>query len=359
MMETGIDLWSFCVDVDKMLVKEHRKMGRLSKNHQNVTGICLFIRCLLSMKQSEKQTCIDMILSPQKMGYSFYLWDCFLRMYPNDWSRNLPFILLNENIEQMKEQEEVFVALSACKSLCYLESCAVNLNMRVLTQLILLARLVIELETFLEVKPIQDLFPMDLKLLNWNNWQRIVMKSPQSNTIRMLFDQVYNNAQRNVSIFPNFMFALRVARGKAISVESDIAADPNVSDNVVPRDVNPVENSLALMNIHSDVNSHLPMVTNACTRESSRARSSNNAITVTKDESIMFIMTSVQNLAKLQTNDNASLLQFKSGYEFDGFVAWKFNASDNDCEIRDLVSYFTSLDQYSRIHWKLHRIVHL
>jgi hypothetical protein len=313
MVETGIDLWSFCVDVDKTLVKSHRKMGKLSKNHQNITGICLFIRCLLSAQSTTKKTCIDMILSPQKIGYSRYLWDCFARMYPNDWSRNLPFILLNENIEQMKEQEDLFVALCAnAKSLCYLESCAVNLNMRVLTQLILLARLVMELEIWLDVKAIQDLFPMDLKFLNWNNWQRVLMsKVPQVSTIRMLFDQVYNNAQKNVSIFPNFMFALRVSRGKAIPV--------SVDDTRIISD-----NSGAVM--------------------------SQNIIDTTNDDFLIFIMTSVQNVAKLQTDENASLLQFEYGYEFDGFVAWRFNASSRDnCSISDLVSYFTSSDKYSQI----------
>jgi hypothetical protein len=310
MVETGIDLWSFCSDVDRIIMKKQRKQGRLDPNHRNITGICLFIRCLLSVPQSDKQSCIDMIICTgtheKTFEYSLYLWNCFLQAYPNDWSRNLPFLVFTQDIETLSEQQQVFVALTSCttEQLSHIKPG----TSRIFAQLILLARIVIELQIWLDLPKIQSLFPMDLKLLRWNHWYSMLGEKPNIITIRVLFDQVYKNALENVSIFPNFIFALRVARKQTTSAFLEFS--PNMDD---PK-CESYETTLASSQITS------------------------------KQEELVFILTSRKNLERLQTDDNAKWIHFDGNYyHFDDCIAW---IVQGDEKIHDLVDYFKNKTEY-------------
>jgi hypothetical protein len=301
MVETGVDLWSFCSDLDRIVMKKHLKQGRVDSNHRNITGICLFIRCLLAVQQSFKKSCIDMMISPQKFEsqYSLYLWKCFLQAHPNDWSRNLPFLVFTEHIEKLSEQQQVFVALTSC-TMDQLSHIKPGTS-RIFAQLILLARIVIELQIWLDLQKIQSLFPMDLKLLRWNPWYSMMGEKPNIITIRVLFDQVYKNARENIAVFPNFIFALRVARKQTtaafLDCVSNISDIPSISDETIP-----------------------------------------------KQEEFVFIMTSRNNLERLQTDDNAKWIHFDVNYyQFDDFIAW---IVEGDVKIHDLVDYFKTKKEY-------------
>ncbi len=311
MQQTGIDLWSFCVDVDRYQTKRYRKVGVLSQKHRNITGICLFIRCLLSKPDS---SCVDMLTYPQQsgreFGYAFYIWNCYLQKYPNDWSRHLAIRVMTENIHKFKEQQELFVALcnnTNTQKFLYHELQISILRMHnrdILIQLVVLARLVTELIVYLDLKVIQTLFPMDLKLLKWETFV-FALRNKNIQTIQTLFDQAYANAQQNIAIFPNFIFALRVTFGQAIPIfYQDIIIDHEQSISPEKED--------------------------------------------SQKEDLVIFVTNKQNLAKLQDDENSKLIHFDitKMYEFQDFITWK---KSGDAKVQDLIEYFSHTDQYVKM----------